>query len=147
MAQTTVNPPAPRRRGRWLRIVAGILGVFIVLLVAVYFVGTSSAFFKGFILPRVSKSINAQVTVSEASISPFKEVILRNFQVRTTGEEPLVTSPEVRARYSLMDIIGGNIHIDEATLSSPTVVLIENPDGSSNLDPILKSLRNRAIWM
>src|SRR5437667_7344371 len=139
MSQTTSNPPAPRRRGRWLRIVAGIFGFFIVLLVAVYFVGTSSAFFKGFILPRVSKSINAQVTVSEASISPFKEVILHNFQVRTTGEEPLVTSPEVRARYSLMDIIGGNIHVDEATLSSPTVVLIENPDGSSNLDPILKS--------
>ena len=139
MAQTTVNPPAPRRRGRWLRIVAGIFGFFIVLLVAVYFVGTSSAFFKGFILPRVSKSINAQVTVSEASISPFKEVILHNFQVRTTGEEPLVTSPEVRARYSLMDIIGGNIHVDEATLSSPTVVLIENPDGTRNLDAVLKS--------
>src|SRR5258708_8330638 len=38
-----------------------------------------------------------------------------------------------------MDIIGGNIHVDEATLSSPTIVLVENPDGSSNLDPILKS--------
>src|SRR6266705_818538 len=139
MAQTTVSSPAPRRRGRWLRIVVGILGVFIVLLVAIYFVGTSSAFFKGVILPRVSKAMNAQVTVSEASISPFNEVILRNFQVRTTGEEPVVTAAEVRARYSLMDIIGGNIHVEEATLSSPTVVLIENPDGSSNLDPILKS--------
>ena len=139
MADTTVSSPAPRKRGRWFRIVAGMLGILIVLLVLVYFVGTSSAFFKGFILPRVSKAMNAQVTVSEASISPFKEVILRNFQVRTTGEEPVVSSPEVRARYSLMDIIGGNIHVDEATLSSPTVVLVENPDGSSNLDPILKS--------
>src|SRR5713226_52265 len=139
MADTTVSSPARRRRRRWLRIVIGILGVFIALLVVVYFVGTSSAFFKGFILPRLSKAMNAQVTVSDASISPFKEVILRNFQVRTTGEEPVVSSPEVRARYSLVDIIGGNIHIDEATLSSPTVVLVENPDGSSNLDPILKS--------
>src|SRR2546426_11721370 len=110
MADTSVAPPPPRKRRRWLRALGWIFVIFIVLLVAVYFVGTSSAFFKGFILPRVSKSINAQVTVSEASISPFKEVILHNFQVRTTGEEPLVTSPEVRARYSLMDIIGGNIH-------------------------------------
>jgi len=138
MAETTVSSPAPRRPRRWLRIVVGILGLFIVLLVALYFVGTSSAFFKGVILPRVSTAMNAQVTVSEASISPFKEVILRNFQVRTTGEEPLVTAAEVRARYSLMDIIGGKIHVDEAILSSPTIVLIENPDGSSNLDPILK---------
>src|SRR5437016_12633159 len=108
MAQTTVSSPAPRKRGRWLRVLVGILGILIVLLVVVYFVGTSSAFFKGVILPRVSKAMNAQVTVSDASISPFKEVILRNFQVRTIGEERVVSSPEVRARYSMMDISGGN---------------------------------------
>ena len=45
----------------------------------------------------------------------------------------------MRLRYSLMDIIGGNIHVDEVTLASPTVTLVENPDGSSNLDPILKA--------
>ncbi len=50
MAETTVSSPAPRRPRRWLRIVVGILGLFIVLLVALYFVGTSSAFFKGVIL-------------------------------------------------------------------------------------------------
>ena len=138
MADTTVSSPAPRKRGRWLRIIIGVLGIFVILIVAVYFVGTSSAFFKGFILPRVSKSMNAQVTVSEASIHPFKDVTLHNFQVRTTGEEPLVSAAEVRARYSLMDIIGGNIHVEEAALASPTIVLVENPDGTSNLDPILK---------
>src|SRR5438876_309971 len=128
MADTNVTSPAPRKRRGWLRALAWIFIVLIVLVVAVYFVGTSSAFFKGVILPRVGKTMNAEVTVSEASIHPFKEVVLHNLKVQTRGAEPLVTAPEVRARYSLMDIMGGNIHVDELTLSSPTVVLVENPD-------------------
>jgi uncharacterized protein involved in outer membrane biogenesis len=116
-----------------------VFGILIVLLVVVYFVATSGAFFKGVILPRVGKAMNAQVTVSDASISPFSQVVLRNLKVQTTGSEPLVTATEVRLRYSLMNIIRGNIHVDEVALVSPTVVLVENPDGSSNLDPILKS--------
>ncbi len=139
MNDTTVGSPAPRKRRGWLRAIAWIFGVLIVLLVAVYLVATSGAFFKGVILPRVSKAINAEVSVSDASISPFKQVVLHNLKVQTTGAEPLVTAAEVRLRYSLLDIIKGNIHVDEVALVSPTVVLVENADGSSNLDPILKS--------
>jgi len=141
MTDTTVSSPAPRKRRGWLRAIAWVFGILIVLLVVVYFVATSGAFFKGVILPRVSKAINAEVTVSDASISPFKQVVLHNLKVQTTGAEPLVTAAEVRLRYSLMDIIGGNIHVDEVGLSSPTVTLVENADGSSNLDPILKALQ------
>src|ERR1041385_454070 len=140
MADTNVTTqPVPRRRRRWLRVLTFILLVLVVLLVAAYFVGTSSAFFKGVILPRVSKSINANITVSEASISPFKEVVLNNLTVKTTGNEPLVSAPEVRARYSLMDIVRGNIKVDEVTVTKPTIVLVENPDGSKNTDPLTKS--------
>src|SRR4029453_11389426 len=94
---------------------------------------------KGVLLPRASKELNAEVTVTDASISPFKQVVLHNLKVRTTGDEPLITANEVRARYRLMDILKGNINVDEVTLVSPTIVLIENPDGSNNLDPILKA--------
>jgi hypothetical protein len=109
------------------------------LLVAAYFIATSSAFFKSAILPRVGQALNAQVTVSDASIHPFHEVVLRDLKVQTTGSEPLLSVPEVRARYSLRDIIGGNINVEDITLTSPTVTLVENPDGTSNLDPILKA--------
>ena len=139
MTDTTLNAPAPRKRGGWLRKLAWGAGILILLLVVAYFVATSSAFFKGVILPRVSKAIKADITVSDASISPFKQVVLRNLKVQTTGAEPLLTAPEVRARYSLMDILRGNIHVEEVVLSSPTVVIVENPDQSSNLDPLMKS--------
>src|SRR5882724_2828747 len=140
MADKTVDTPPPSRGPRrWLRGLVFIFGILLILIIVLYFVGTSSAFFKSVILPRVSKSINADVTVADASISPFKEVFLRNVKVQPHGAEPLVTASEVRARYHLMDILGGNIHIDDLVLSSPTIDLIQNPDGTSNLDPIKKS--------
>ena len=135
MADTTVTSSTPRKPRRWFRVLAWIVGVFILLLVVVYFVGTSSAFLKGVILPRVSKSLNANVTVADASISPFKEVVFHNLKVQTGGQEPLVSAPEVRARYSLIDIVRGNIHVDELTLSAPTVIVVENPDGTHNYRP------------
>ena len=139
MAETTLVTPAPKKRRGWLRAMAWIFGVLILLLVVVYFVATSSGFLTGVILPRVSKAMNAQITLTDASISPFSQVILRGLKLQTTGAEPLVTAAEVRLRYSLMDIIGGNLRVEEVTLASPTVTLVQNADGSSNLDPILKS--------
>jgi uncharacterized protein involved in outer membrane biogenesis len=139
---TTTSPVRPKKR-RWLRLLGWVFGILILLLVVGYFVGTSSSFFKGVILPKVSASLNATVTVSDASVSPFKQVVLRDLKVQTTGTEPLVAAAEVRLRYNLMDIIGGNIHVDEAALVSPTINLIENPDRTSNLDPILKSPKQK----
>src|SRR4051812_40477852 len=100
------------RWGRRLGIAAGIL---VLLLVIAYFVGTSAAFLKGVILPRAGKSLNAEITVDDASISPFSSVVLKNLRMKTTGTEPLLAASEVRLRYSLMDIIKGRIHVNEAT--------------------------------
>ena len=139
MADTTFITPAPRKRRVWLRALVAVFAVLIVLLVVVYFVATSSGFLTGVILPRVSKAMNAQITVSDASISPFSQVVLRGLKVQTAGTEPLLSAAEVRLRYSLMDILKGNIRVDEVTVTSPMVTLIENEDGTSNLDPLLKA--------
>jgi len=141
MANDTVSstPPTRKRRFGWARVVGIIFGILLVLLVAGYFVATSSAFFKGFVLPPVSQALNAQVTVADASISPFSRVVLKDLQVRTTGPDPLFSAAEVRLRYSLTKMMGGYILVEEASVESPSVLLVENPDGTSNLDPLLKS--------
>ncbi|MCX6901933.1 MAG: AsmA family protein [Verrucomicrobia bacterium] len=138
MAETNVGSSAPKEQRRWLRVLASVAGLLLVLAIVLFFVATSSGFFTGVILPRVGKAMNATITVSDASIHPFKEVVLKDLKVQTTGTEPLVTAAEVRLRYSLMDIIGGKINVQEVTLASPTVTLVENADGTSNLDPITK---------
>ncbi len=139
MADKTVSSPAPKNKRGILRKLVWVFCVLVALLVVIYFVATSSAFFTGVILPRVSKSLGADVTVSSASIHPFSSVELRDLKVQSPGQEPLVTAPEVRARYSLMDIIRGKINVSELALVSPVISLVENADGTSNLDALQKS--------
>jgi type II secretion system protein N len=135
---TTPSAPRTGRRPTWRRKLLFISGLLLGLLVVVYFVVTSSAFFKGMILPRASKALGGEVTVTGASISPFSQVKLRQFTVRTTGTEPLLQAEAVAVRYHLFAILGGTLKVDEVTVDSPVVQIIENADGSSNLDPLLK---------
>lgn len=138
MSETTPksNPP---KRGGWLRKLIWIGGILIVLLVVVYFVATSAGFFKGVILPKVSKAIGADVTVADAQISPFSRVMLRDLKVQPPAGEPLLTVQEIHANYSLWSIIGGNIVVSEAVIESPVVTVIQNADGTCNLDAFTKA--------
>jgi hypothetical protein len=113
--------------------------IFLVLLVVLYLVATSAAFLKSVILPRVGKSMNSTITVGDASISPFSRVVLKDLKVTPNGKETLLTAQELRARYSLFKIIGGNIKVDEVAIVAPVVQIVTAADGSSNLDPILAS--------
>ncbi len=131
--------PAPRKRGVWWRVLLLLLAIVVVLVVAVFFVVTSSSFLQRQILPRVSESLGATVTVSAAEIHPFSRVVLHDLKVQPTNQPTLLTAPMVSVSYSLRDIIGGNIHVDELTITSPTITVVQNPDGTSNLDPLLKS--------
>lgn len=141
--KSSEGKPAPRKRGGWLRVLLWLLAIIVILLVALYFVATSSSFLQHQILPRVSEALNANVTVSSAEIHPFSHVVLRDLKVlprnQPTNSPPLLTVPNLSMSYSLMDIIGGNIHVDELTISSPTITIVKNPDGSSNLDGFPKS--------
>ncbi len=143
MNEKSIAPTVPAKRRSWLKILGGLFGLLVVLLVIAFFVCTSAGFLKSFILPRVGSAANATITVDDATLSPFSQVILRNLKVQTTGTEPLVTATEVRLRYHLMDILGGNLNVEEVTLVSPVVNLVENADGTSNLDPLLKSSKEK----
>lgn len=126
----------PNRLAVWGRRLAIFLGVLVVLLIVAYFVGTSSAFVKAVILPRAGKALNAKITAGEISVSPFSQLHAKQLRVETTGPEPLLTAEEVRVRYRLRDILKGNIKVDELTVVSPVVNLVQESDGTSNLDPL-----------
>ncbi|HXI71187.1 MAG TPA: AsmA family protein [Verrucomicrobiae bacterium] len=136
MAEANLNSP---KRSRWLRKLAWISGILVVLLVVVYFVTTSSAFLRGVILPKVSKALGAEVTVAEAQISPFSRVMLRDLKVQPPAGEPLLTVQEIHANYSLWSIIGGNIVVSEVVIESPVVTVVQNADGTCNLDCLTKA--------
>jgi len=121
---------------RALPIAAWVAGVLAVVMVVAYFVVTSSGFIKRVILPRVSAAIHANVTVTDVSVHPFSKITVRGLKVQAKGQEPVITAPEVSVSYNLWSILGGNLRVYEAALVSPTVALVENPDGSSNLDAL-----------
>ncbi|HEX4263510.1 MAG TPA: AsmA family protein [Verrucomicrobiae bacterium] len=136
--KTVATKPGPHKRG-WWRVVAWVFGILIVLMATFYFVVTSSTFLKARVLPRLSRSLHANVTVSSAEIHPFSQIVLRDLKIQPTNQPTLLTAREVRAKYSLLDIIGGKIRVEEVLVSSPTIQVVENADGTSNLDPLLKS--------
>jgi hypothetical protein len=129
------------KKRTWRFWTAWVVAVLLVLLIAVYFIVTSGAFFKGVILPRVSSALNADVTVSDAQISPFSHVVLRDLKVAPKGVAPLLSAASVTARYDLLAILRGDIRVNEVSVVSPTVTVVENADGTSNLDPLLKTKR------
>jgi len=133
-------PPPPKPRRRWPRRLAWAAAISFVLLVAIYFFVTSFTFLDLFVLPRVSQAVNAKFTLEDASIRPFFKISLRGLKVQTSAlGEPLLTAKLVRARYSLIDIIGGHINVSEVRLESPVINLLEDENGATNLDPLLKS--------
>jgi len=138
----TVAPPR-KKRHRWLRFFAALAVVVIILVVVVYFVASSPAFIQSVILPRVGKELNADITVSGMSFDPFNQIVLHGLKVQAIGQTPVFTASEVSVRYHLWDILRGDLHVDEIALDSPAVDLIQNPDGSSNLDPLLKALQGK----
>jgi uncharacterized protein involved in outer membrane biogenesis len=139
----TIKSLTIEKRRSWLQralpIVAWVAGVLVILTLVAYPVVTSSTFIKGVILPRVSAAIHADVTVTDISVHPFSKITVRGLKVQAKGQEPVITAPEVSVSYSLWSILGGNLRVYEAALVSPTVNLIENPDGSSNLDALKAS--------
>ena len=141
MNEETSKSSAPKRGG-WLRKLLLLGGLLLVLLVLGFFVVTSGAFIKAVVLPKVGAALNSDLAVGEVQFSPFSQLELREVKLTPKGAEPLLTASLVRARYSLMAIIRGNILVDEVTVESPTITLVENADGTKNLDPILKGLQS-----
>lgn len=130
----------PKRRLGLLRYLALGCAALLALLVIVYFVVTSSGFITGVIVPRVGKAIGAEISVGSVALRPFSSVEVRNVKVKTIGDELLLELASLKATYRLMDIIGGKITVNSVEVDSPTVHLVQQADGKSNLDPILKTV-------
>ncbi|MCU0787227.1 MAG: AsmA family protein [Verrucomicrobia bacterium] len=136
--------PVRSKPGRLLRRLAFAAVAALILLVGGWLVVTSAVFFKGVILPRVGATLNADISVSDATIQPMKQVVLRDFKLQFRGEEEFLAVAELRCRYRLLDILGGTLTVDEATLISPRLHYLHKPDGTSNLDPLFRTQASKS---
>jgi uncharacterized protein involved in outer membrane biogenesis len=118
------------------------LGLVVLMLVA-YPLVTSSGFIKRFVLPRLGAALHADITVADISVHPFSQILVRGLKVQTRGQEPVLTAAEIRASYSLGSLLRGDLRASEIVLVSPTVTLVENPDGSRNTDALWRALAEK----
>ena len=128
--------PAPRRR--WRRAMALVCLGCIALVVVAYFTLTSSTFLKGVVLPRLGSNLNARVESDLITLRPFSGVVIRGLRLETTGSTPLLTLREGRVRYRFMPLLSGRLEVEELTLVEPAFSVQQGPDGTSNLDPLLR---------
>jgi hypothetical protein len=141
MSDEWAAAPPPRAPRKWPRRLLWTFCGLLLFMVVTYFVVTSHFFLESFILPRVSDAIHATVTVGDSSISPFFKVTLDDVKVKTTVmEDPLLTAKEIHASYSLIDILRGNINVDDVTIDSPVIQIVQYADGSRNIDRVLKAM-------
>jgi hypothetical protein len=138
MAESTSTSAAPRGR-KWLRILVWVSGILILLVVVAWFVVTSSGFLKAMVLPRVGEALNAKVTASDIALKPFSQIVLKDLKIEPAGREALFSAPEITVRYRLMDILRGNYNVELIAVEGPTIQMVQQPDGSSNLDPVLEA--------
>jgi uncharacterized protein involved in outer membrane biogenesis len=138
------TPPGDGGRRKLMYIAGALVVLVVVALIAAWFVVTSGGFFKGVILPRVGKALNAEITVSEAQIRPFSKTTLRGLQVTPRGGDSLLTAREISARLRLLAMLGGTIAVDEIVVENPVVTVVETPEGTSNVQPLLQALETPA---
>ncbi|MCX7867670.1 MAG: AsmA-like C-terminal region-containing protein [Limisphaera sp.] len=137
----TLAKPRRRRWPLWIGLGAAVL---LLLLTVAWWVITSNAFFQAAILPRIGRTLNARVEVGQAEIRPFRGITLRRVQIRTDDREPLLEATELRVRYSLRGLWDGRIEIEECVLEEPRLAVRFEPDGRSNLDPVLAAFQKPA---
>jgi len=129
----------PTWRQRTLPIVLWTAVLLLILMLVAYLYVTSSGFLKRHILPRLSTALHADITVTDISVHPFSRIAIRGLKVQVKGLEPLLTAQEVRASYSLWSLLRGNLRASEIALVSPSVAMVENPDGRRNFDALLQA--------
>ena len=132
-ANITKSNPWPKRAG-----IACCLGVF--LLIAAYFVVGSAFFVRSVVLPMVESSMMAKVEVGDVSFKPLSGIELQDLEFTPADQETMVSAQRATVQYSLGDIIGGTIKLNQLHLQNPKVTIIEREDGSSNLTDWLNSL-------
>jgi uncharacterized protein involved in outer membrane biogenesis len=137
MTQIIIKPPPPRR-GKWRRRILWSAGFVFLLCLGAYFLITSNWFVQRVVLPQVSRALQADVTLAEANLSPWRHVHLRELKVHPKGDEVLLQVQEIRMRYSMLALLRGRIEVAEVSVEAPVINVVQRADGTSNLDALLQ---------
>jgi len=78
------------------------------------------------------------LTVDSISGGIYRGLDLRGVSLVGTDGTPFLAIPHLQLRYRVRDLLSGRIVLGQVTLDSPTVTLVQGPDGRFNYQRILK---------
>jgi len=80
------------------------------------------------------------------TVHPFRQILVHNLKVQVKGQEPFITRRKIRANYRPSGASSGqSARRPKSPLVSPTITLVENPDGSRNTDALVRALSEKAV--
>ena len=140
---TLLPDDKPRRlpwHRRWRKVLLGLGGLGLVVLVGGWYFLNSTFFFRGIILPRLEEKLRAQIVAQHIDWSFLGGITLRGLVVQTTGDEPVFKAEELRLRARAWELGEGSI-ISQLHLVDPVLHVVVADDGTSNFDSIREALR------
>lgn len=127
------TPPPRKHRGRWWKILLGII-VFILLLVLLLPTLLSTGAGTGFLLGKVNGRIPGKLTANNISVGWFSGTRLRNLEVKDPQGQTVVSIASLDTGATLLDLLTpGSIDLGNVVLRGLRANLITYPDGSTNL--------------
>ncbi len=116
---------------RWLRIGSFVVALFVGLLV-VAIVSTQTAWFRDwlrrYVIREAGGYLNATLAIQRLDGNLFTGIEIQGVSL-TQGRETIFAAKDVGLRYSLWDLITGDVVIDEIRITEPRLALSRGPAG------------------
>jgi hypothetical protein len=127
-------PPAPRKhRGRWWKI---LLGIVVLVLVLILLLPTLLSTGPGtsFLLGKVNGKIPGKVTAGDISVGWFSGANIRNLEVKDPQGQPVISVASADTGVTLLDLLSpSRLNLGTITVRGLRANLITYPDGTTNL--------------
>ena len=138
--KTTQSPesaPPPRKRRRWPWILGGLLALLLIgaaLLPAILSTGPV----RRMVLGRVNRQLNGKVEVDSWSLSWFSGIRIHNVRVTDAQGDAVAEIGSISVPASLPGLLRGVKRLGTVEVNQPRAYLVLRPDGSTNLDDLVK---------
>jgi hypothetical protein len=126
----------------FLKIAAGVLVFFVVLIIALNLYFTDDRL-KNMIIPQVQQAAGTEVQVERMSLTFFRTfprfgVELGNLVVPTPDGEPFVSAEEILVSVELFPLLRNNLSIARLDISRPDINYVVYADSTTNIDFLLE---------
>ena len=119
--------------------ISAVLALLVGLVVLIQLLVTPERI-KGWAVPLLEENLQREVSLGNIDVGLFSGITLTDLQIRDKdSQNDLLKIGELVLRYRLIALLSGQLVIDDVHLLGPEIRLVQNPDGSMNIDDLLSS--------